>query len=247
MASADQAVSSALRISRVLEQIDYRLAQTEADKEAIYRLRYNAYLKEGAIQPNPHHRVTDRFDDMPNSWTFGIYSDGELASSLRISVGSAQFPETPSMDVFPDLLKPEIDSGKVLVDPTRFVANSLVARRIPELPYLTVRLAYVACAHFNADLGLATVRSEHQAFYRRVFLHQPLCAPRPYPTLTKPLSLMAVNFREMREKVFSRYPYFQSTFFERRMLFERNMLASPALSGPELVPDLHMPRAEIAG
>ena len=80
--------------------------------------------------------------------------------------------------VFGDLLQPELDRGKVIVDPTRFVADPDKAKRFPELPYVTLRLAYVACAYFNADLGLAIVRAEHQAFYRRVFLHEDHCASR---------------------------------------------------------------------
>ena len=34
-----------------LIEVDYRLAETEAEKEAIYGLRYRAYLHEGAIEP----------------------------------------------------------------------------------------------------------------------------------------------------------------------------------------------------
>jgi hypothetical protein len=109
-----------------------------------------------------------------------------------------------------------------MIDPTRFVADPARAKRIPELPYVTLRLAYVACEYFHADLGLASVRAEHQAFYRRVFLHEPLSAPRDYPGLAKPICLMAVNFPAMRDKVFARYPFLRSSYFERRMLFERD-------------------------
>ncbi len=210
-----------MRIQAMLEHAEFRLITTAAEKEDIYRLRYRAYLREGAITPNPLGMTTDRFDDLPNTWIFGVYLDGELASSLRISVGSTEHPDTPSMDVFPDLLAPQIEAGKVYVDPTRFVADPGRARRIPELPYMTVRLAYVACSYFEADLGLATVRSEHQAFYRRVFMHQPLSGPRDYPGLIKPICLMAVDFKKMRDQVFARYPFMQSTSFERRRLFER--------------------------
>ena len=246
MAASDQLTGRPKQSSELLDRVDYRLAETDADKETIYRLRYRAYLHEGAIEPRSIHRLADRFDDAPNSWTFGIYVDGELASSLRISVASPDNPDTPAVEAFGDLLLPELAAGKTIVDPNRFVADPLNRTKFPELPYLTLRLAYVACSYFNADIGTATVRAEHQAFYRRVFLHKPLCLPRPYPTLTKPLSLMAVDFPAMREKVFARYPYFQSTFFERRMLFERQMLSSPALSGPELAPSILLPRTEIA-
>jgi len=209
------------RGSELLDRVDYRLAQTEFEREEIYRLRYRAYLNEGAIEPRVDQRLTDRFDDLPNSWIFGVYFDGVLSSSLRISVATQDHPDTPAVEAFPDLLKPELELGKVIVDPNRFVADPDRTIRIPELPYLTVRLGYVACAYFNADIGTATVRSEHRAFYRRVFLQQALCEPRPYPTLTKPLCLMAADYLAVREKIFMRYPYFRSSFFERRKLFER--------------------------
>ena len=58
----------------LLDEVDYRLAETEAEKEAIYSLRYRAYLHEGAIEPRADQRLTDRFDNLPNSWLFGIIS-----------------------------------------------------------------------------------------------------------------------------------------------------------------------------
>ncbi len=206
----------------LLNRVDYRRAETEEERDEIYRLRYRAYLNEGAIEPNRERKISDRFDDLPNSWIFGVYIDGMLASSLRISVASPEWPDSPSTNVFPDILAPELANGKVMVDPTRFVADPSRARRIPELPYVTLRLAYVACEYLQADLGLASVRAEHQAFYRRVFLHESIAAARDYPGLAKPICLMAVDFPAMRDKVFARYPFLRSSYFERRMLFERD-------------------------
>lgn len=246
MASAIQAATNAYeRGSELLDRVDYRLAQTEFEKEEIYRLRYRAYLHEGAIEPRADKRLTDRFDNLPNSWIFGVYFDGVLGSSLRVSVATSVEDETPAVDAFADLLKPELARGKVIVDPNRFVADPDRDHRIPELPYLTVRLGYVACAYFNADIGTATVRSEHRAFYRRVFLQRPLCEPRPYPTLTKPLCLMAADYRDVREKIFERYPYFRSTFFERRKLFERDHIASEPLAPVLTLPPFPFERATI--
>ncbi len=219
----------------LLDQVEYRLAETEVEKEEIYNLRYRAYLNEGAIEPRADQRLADRFDELPNSWTFGIFLGGELTSSVRISVAAPSHSDTPAVDAFPDLLEPELAKGKVIVDPNRFVADPVRRTKYPQLPYITLRLAYVACEHFKADIGTATVRKEHQAFYRRVFLHQPLCLPRPYPTLTKPLCLMAVDYPKLRDKVFRRYPLFRSTQAERQMLFERSRNPlSPVLDLPEL-------------
>jgi hypothetical protein len=219
----------------LLDQIDYRLAETEAEKEAVYRLRYRAYLHEGAIEPRADQRLTDRFDNLPNSWIFGVYFGGELTSSIRISVATADNSDTPAVDTFGDLLMPELAQGKVVVDPNRFVADPQSRTKYPELPYLTVRLGYVACAYFNADIGTATVRAEHQAFYRRLFLQKSLCTPRPYPTLTKPLCLMAADYLSIRDKVFERFPLMRSTATERRMLFERGSEPLPVIDLPEFL------------
>ena len=222
------------RSIELLDRVDYRLAETETEKEAIYSLRYRAYLQEGAIEPRADRRLTDRFDNLPNSWIFGVYLDGDLTSSLRVSVATPDNDDTPAVNAFRDLLEPELAKGKVIVDPNRFVADPLSRNKYPELPYLTVRLGYVACAYFNADIGTATVRAEHRAFYRRVFLQKALCEPRPYPTLVKPLCLMAADYLSIRDKVFERFPFMRSSAFERRRLFERSGERSPVMKLPQL-------------
>jgi len=223
-----QSTSSSRKLD-LLNHVDYRLCETEEEREEVYRLRYRAYLNDGIIEPRTDRRLTDHFDTEPNSWTFAVYFEGELASSLRISVATPEMPSTPSVQVFGDVLEPFLAQGKIIVDPTRFVADPFRARKMPELPYFTLRLAYVACEFFSADLGTAAVRAEHQAFYRRVFMHEVLGSPRIYPQLDKPFSLMAVDFKALREKVFQRYPIFRSTLFERRMLFGRNAGPQPAV------------------
>jgi hypothetical protein len=218
---AEASTSEIGRGSDLLEQVDYRLARTPQEKEAIYNLRYRAYLREGAVQESADQRVIDQYDDLPNSWTFGIYIHGELYSSVRISVLTSEWRLSCSAGAFGEILHPRLDRGEVIIDPARFVAEPDKAKRLPELPYVTLRLAYMACEYFNADIGLAIVRAEHQAFYRRVFLHETIAEPRLFPGLLKPVGLMAADFPAMREKVFERYPMMRSTAFERRMLFER--------------------------
>lgn len=219
-----QAGTSPAAIGRgpdLLEHVDYRLALSQAEKEEIYNLRYRAYLREGAVKESSAQRVTDQYDDLPNSWTFGVYVTGELYSSVRISLLTSEWRQSCSAEAFGEILLPMLDQGKVIVDPARFVADPDKVRRLPELPYVTLRLAYMACEYFNADLGLAIVRAEHQAFYRRVFLHETIAEPRMFPGLLKPVGLMAADFPRLKERVFERYPMMRSTAFERRMLFDR--------------------------
>src|SRR5712671_1669953 len=100
------------RVLALLERVDYRRAETTEEREAIFRLRYNAYLREGAIPANAGERFADPLDDTSNAWIFGVYVDGDLASSIRLHVSSRQCPDLPALNVFSDLLSPDIAAGK---------------------------------------------------------------------------------------------------------------------------------------
>jgi len=190
-------------------------------REAIFRLRYDAYRREGMIPANSSATFSDTYDWTPNAYLIGLYIEGKLASSIRIHVASREYPDCPTLQVFPEYLHPELDAGKIIIDPTRFVADEDLSRLHVELPYATLRLCHLAAEYFHADLALAAVRVEHQAFYRRAFNYQQLCEPRPYPLLAKPIGLMAIHYPTVSVDVRRRYPLFQSTFAERRRLFER--------------------------
>ncbi|MEJ0014031.1 MAG: acyl-homoserine-lactone synthase [Bauldia sp.] len=212
-------LSLAERIQSFLKRVEYRRAETDEAREAIFRLRYDAYLKEGAIQPSFGRRLSDRYDDLDNAWLIGIYLDGRLCSSIRIHVGSPDYPDMVAADVFGDFVKPELEAGKVIVDPTRFVVDPAMAGRNPELPYVTVRIGHMAAEYFEADIVLATVRQEHRAFYKKVFGHVSVCEPREYPLLVKPLGLMMLDVNASRPIINSRYPFFVSGQAERAQVF----------------------------
>jgi len=207
------------RVMKLLNRVDYRRIGTAEERDAVFKLRYQAYMREGAIEPNANEKFSDSLDAAANVSIFGVYLDGALASSIRLHIASPACGELPALNVFSDILGPQIAAGRTIIDPTRFVADRELSRRYPELCYVTTRLAWLAAEYFQTDLLLATVRLEHQAFYRRTFGHQPICPPRHYPSLTKPISLMALDYAAARAAVPRRYPFFHSTHFERRMLF----------------------------
>jgi len=219
---AEPRTSLFVRGGALFDRVDYRLIETPEDKDCLYLMRYRAYLHGGLILPSESQRVSDRYDDAPNAWTFGIYVDGELCSSLRVHVLTPEWRMSYATELFGDILHPRLDQGEIFIDPARFVADPEKAQRFPDLPYLTVRLGYLACEHFNADTGLALVRAEHQAFYRRVFLNETIAEPRSFPNVTKKVALMASDFRTVREPVLARFPIMRSSAFERRMLFQRD-------------------------
>jgi hypothetical protein len=214
------------KISALLDRVEYRLARSEEELDRIYRLRYEANLREGAITANDIGKLVDRFDDVPNVLNFGIFIDDVLTSALRLHVLSADQPYSPALDAFPDLLAAQVGSGARIIDGNRFVADYPRARSFPELPYVTLRIGILAATHFKCEQITASVRSEHYPFYKREYMAAKLCEPRPYPTLVKPLSLISIDFKNNGEAIIARHPFYQSTVDERNRLFEA--VPSPA-------------------
>jgi hypothetical protein len=232
---AEPRTAPILRGAGLFDRIDYRLLETPEERDPAYELRYKAYLHGGLIMPSASGQVRDVYDDAPNVWIFGVYVDGELCSTLRIHVLTSDWRMSYSTELYGDHLHSRLDRGEVFVDPARLAADPEMAKKFPELPYLTLRLAYLACDHFHADTGLAMVRPDHQPFYRRVFMHEPVAEPRAFPGWhTMKTSLMASDFRKLREKVLTRFPIMRSSAFERRMLFDGG--------APRQIPRLIVPR-----
>lgn len=213
----------AQKLSGYLQDTDYRVASSRADREELYKLRYRCYVREGTIPENAEKRFTDDYDLMDNCWLFGVHLHGQLVSSIRFHVISPESPKGPAYDVFPDIVRPMVEQGMCVIDPTRLVVDKKMSALYPELPYVTIRAAFMAAEYYEAEYMLATVRKEHQAFYRRFFGFEKMCEPRPYPALLKQISLLAANMPQKRDTVVGKYPLFLSSYTERRMLFEQDI------------------------
>ncbi len=144
---------------------------------------------------------------------------GEFASTFRVHIAQSTKEKLPSRAVFSDLIDPYLDAGCTVVDPTRLAAQLDISRRLPELPFLALRPAWLAAAHFDADIVLATVAADHVPFYERVFGYRTLCGPRDYPLVRFQIVCLALDFLATRHAVEERYPFLRSTEAERRALF----------------------------
>ncbi|MGV8840010.1 MAG: N-acyl amino acid synthase FeeM domain-containing protein [Bauldia sp.] len=232
--------SMAAKLLRLLDRVDYRVVISDADREEVFRLRYESYRREDGVGARFDRRLSDRYDDLDNTTIVAMYIDGEVAGTVRVSVATAAHTEFPAMEVFPDLLEPHLAEGKTLVDPTRMATKEDFSKAYPGLmPYLLIRVPWMIAEYYRADAIIAGVRAEHRAFYRRTFGSRQLGEGRLYPTLLKPQYLTYGEYRQVREAVQQRFPSFRSTAFERRMLVEGqtpSVAASPRLEAPIPLP-----------
>ena len=222
------------RVLGFMERVEHRTAKTPIEKEAVYRLRYEAYVRNGLIEPRHDGRLYDPFyDDAPNAWVTSTFVDDEFAATVRINLAVDEHTPLPSLSVFSDLIAPQLRAGLVVVDFTRAAARLEVSKQHSELPYAAMRPAYLAAQHFQADFAIATVRAEHVTFYRRVFNYVPLCEPRHYPNVYAKIVCMRANMHVGKEEFEARYPFYRSTVAERDALFGPAPPRRPASRLPE--------------
>ena len=208
-------------ILSLLERVEYRLCDGGEDLEAIYRLRYDSYLQAGMVRPDAARLVTDSFDELPNAYRFGVFFEGQLVSTIRLHHANAASPVSPSTEVFRDVLMPRLANGESFVDPSRFAADSEWSATLRVLPYITLRLAVVACKYFSPTFCLTAIKEEHSGFYQRIFRSEQAVAPRFYPGLIMPVHLFQSRCSDNMEDTIRRFPFFGSTASEQRMLFQR--------------------------
>ena len=203
----------------LLDRVEYRRVRLEEQFDPVYRLRYEAYQREGFIDINSQKVSGDSFDYSPNVMCYGVYIDGQLVSSIRLHHVTPEERSSPSRVIYADRLDAILDEGKSYIDPSRFTADHEATLAFPALPFLTLRIAAMASEYFNAYYCLSSVRPEHAAFYKRVFGSVQLEGERYYPGLKFPVCLYAAEVTSIRDRVADRFPFFMSTPNEREAMF----------------------------
>jgi hypothetical protein len=223
-AEANARSAFARNVMALLERSEYRRCETGEDLEAIFRLRYTAYRQHDLVPAKSDQVVHDALDDLPNCYRFGVYVDGRLVSSIRLHDVSAKTPLSPAVTVYGDLLSPRLAAGERFIDPSRFCADPEWTRIHPQIPYITLRLAGMACVHFGAPFCVSMIREDHAAFYKRIYQSTPIGEARPYGGVINCFALLyQADVLGIMKETYARYPFFKSTPVERRLLFDRPM------------------------
>ena len=202
-------------VYNLISRVTCRRAIREDERAAIFKLRYACYKREGALPEGAPQLFTDSYDTTPNSAIFGYYIDGALVASIRVHVGAIPLQQIPAMTAFADIMGPLLARGIKVTDPTRFVIDADASHEFPRLSSVVLRACTMVQMRVQG-IFLATVRTEHQAFYRRLMNAKLVCPARKYPSLAKPISLMFTDHQSMVGPCMRRFPYFASTPEERQ-------------------------------
>lgn len=206
------------RIESMAHRVEYRRMVDYEDREAIFHLRRNAYSRHkgdsdawGAAELDDPHE--------PNSVTIGLFIDKRLVGSFKVIVVTNEFPDCQSRNFFKDEVDALLASGKMLIDPVRFVADTRATTEFPELPFLLIRIPIMACQYFDADACLSLIKKEHAPFYKRVFRSKIVGGPKWYPPLEIDALLMCGGVDVVRQDVLQRFPCWRASVLEMRQMF----------------------------
>ena len=213
------AVSSrGIQLSHFSERIVSRRARSYAERDAIFKLRYQSYLHAKLIPPNAFGRYLEPSDHAEGSRLIGLHADHILVAALRLQIGGAAAADFAPPELFPDALRPLLRSNKTLVHMSCVATNAELACSYVWLPYFILRCWIVAAEHFGADYIAAAVRPQHQLFYRRLLGCDLHAQSRPRPHHLAPVGLVTLDFAASAGRLYRNLPFLRSTLPERLQL-----------------------------
>lgn len=173
------------------------LAQSDWDREQVYRLRYACYRRKESIDPLPEESFSDRYDRLPNHFSF-LTRDGFGAplATVRISVVRPDlgWAEAPCQKVFGDHPEFQRIAKASFVEASRLCFGEQARR--DALMQVVAYLAALA-EFYEVDWLVACPREEHSPIYQRLFGFAQLAEPRPYFGVKFRTSLLAVSREQL--------------------------------------------------
>jgi hypothetical protein len=74
-AAASIGISFVDKVQQLVDRVEYRRVEHPGQLQEILSLRYEAYIKEGALDPHPSGKLEDQFDGGTNVRNIGLYLD----------------------------------------------------------------------------------------------------------------------------------------------------------------------------
>lgn len=173
------------------------LAQTPEDLRNVYQLRYECYRRDESIAPHEEERFCDRYDEMPNHFSFlARMGSADPIGTVRISVVR---PETgwhtaPSHSVFGDHPAFQRIAQESFVE-----ASRLCFRHRANRDALMRVVSYMAALadFYEAAWLVACPRVEHSPIYEKLFGFVRLAEPRQYVGVKFETTLLAISREQL--------------------------------------------------
>jgi hypothetical protein len=208
------------QVLHLLDRTQYRRITTAEDLAAIGRLRYQAFESKGVFTQklNGLDTLIDACDTEPHAMTFGVDIDGELVATIRMHVLNRAWRTSSAMEAFAGVLNPLLDQGSVLTEPNRLAVNFERAPKLPGLLHVVFRLAVMHTCYQEAVASVAAMKTQHAAFYRRIFGSTIVSGPIKHPVYNQEGVLLSTDPATF-DRLYRRYPSYRFLDAEAALLF----------------------------
>jgi hypothetical protein len=165
---------------------------TAAERRKIFKLRYDAFTRDGLIRENPYGSLSDWQDDDPATTTYGVTLKGKLVATIRLCMVGAEARDCMTHAEFAEIIDPILERGETIADGSRLAVlcdDPATRRRV--LVY-TLGIAVGYAREHGANLGMMLARHQHASFYERCGFEQ-IFGPCAYEESLVPLTLMMIR------------------------------------------------------
>jgi len=211
-------------------QLRCSIAQTPQERDEVYKLRHEAYRRDGAIDRQPGDRFSDRFDSLPNSFSLVLRrNDTAPKATVRISVlrPDLGWTEAPSRHVFGEHPALEAMANESYVEASRLCFGPQARRDV--FVNLLGHLAALSDV-FDTKWLVACPRVEHAHVYKSLFGFRQLAEPRQYYGVHFQTELLGIGREEIREHV--RHQKRMLTAWSDGLEHLRRLFAFASAAGP---------------
>jgi hypothetical protein len=207
---AKRAREARLRIKR---------AHTAPLRDEVYCLRYRAYRKEDAIEPSVAETFEDQYDHQPNHVLWALTYEQKVVGSIRTTwFDPAERQPIPEMRGYSDDLAKLVPDGACILSGNRLVTDPDLSSVSAQAVLLLLRHLMVTASQKASDWAVAAARTNHLAFYRRVFGVSVVSESRVYPGLRCPMHLMACDLKRNSGLIMERTPMLKPRGYEQILL-----------------------------
>jgi hypothetical protein len=182
-------------------QYEFTITDTPESCRQVYRLRHACYSRNGSIEVRPDGMFRDRYDGLPNHFSFLMRGAAqEPLATVRISVVRQEpgWTESPAQAVFGDHPALQAIARESYVEASR-LCFAQQARRDAFVSLLGHKAALAQL--FGAAWLVACPRIEHTAVYQKMFGFHSLAAPRKYFGVNFETQLLAIRTAELSDRV----------------------------------------------
>lgn len=165
----------------VSSDLQYRIAASQEEREAAFRLVYHSYLRAGLGEENPYRVRITPYHLLPTTAVFVAMCQGHVAFTMSLIMdGDLGMPmESVYASEVEGLRQKGLRLGEV---------SCLADRRAEVCGFFpvfvhTCRLMVQYARHHGVDALLAAVHPKHSRFYRRYMAFQVFGKEKTYPTV----------------------------------------------------------------